>query len=333
MGFRVAVDAMGGDHAPREIVLGAVQSLGDSPEYELFLVGDEKRVCAELETIRHDHGDRIHIVHASEVVGMDESPVEAIRNKKDSSILRMMKLAVDKEVDAVISAGNTGAVAAASQLRMRPLACVARPGIAVAIPSFHHPFVLCDVGANIQPKPHHLYEYAVMSSLYAKRVLGLENPRVGLISIGEESRKGNELVKETHKLLAGDPNLIFVGNVEGRDLFYDKCEVAVCDGFVGNIILKFVEGLSEGLFQTISREFEDEDPVARNKFDGALKRVWARHDYTEYGGAPLLGIDGVCFICHGRSDQRAIRNAVRAAARYFSHGLNELIAAQLGGAR
>lgn len=331
--FRVAVDAMGGDHAPREIVRGAVQALDDFADCELFLVGDEKKVCAELESFPHAHGDRLHIVHASETVEMDESPVEALRSKKDSSILRMVKLALDGRVDAVISAGNTGAVAAACQLKMRPLPCISRPGIAVTIPSFHRPFVLCDVGANIQAKPHHLYQYAVMASLYARKVVGIENPRVGLISIGEESRKGNELVKETHKLLRDDGAIDFVGNVEGRDLFYDKCDVAICDGFVGNIVLKFVEGLAEGLFRTIAREFEDEDPVAKSKFDAALERVWARHDYSEYGGAPLLGIEGVCIICHGRSDQRAIRNAVRVAASFVQHKFNELIAAQLGGGR
>ena len=330
MPCRIAVDAMGGDHAPGAIVRGSIQALDDNAEYELFLVGDEQRICAELESVGRSCRDRVHVVHASQSVGMDEAPVDALRSKKDSSLLRMVNLAVKGQVDAVISAGNTGACAAAAQLKLRPLPCISRPGIAVTIPSFHRPFVLCDVGANIQAKPHQLYQYGIMAATFSETVLGTERPRVGLLSIGEESRKGTELVKETHELLAGDETIDFVGNVEGRDLFHDKCDVAVCDGFVGNIVLKFVEGLAEGLFATIAHEFEDEEPAAKEKFGAALKRVWARHDYSEYGGAPLLGIDGVCIICHGRSEERAIRNAVHVAATFVRHGFNRLIAERLG---
>jgi phosphate acyltransferase len=331
MPYRIAVDAMGGDHAPGAIVRGAVQALDDNAEYEVYLVGDESRVVAELNGLNTGHRERIHVVHASQIVEMDESPVEALRSKKDSSILRMVGLAVEGKVDAVVSAGNTGAVAAAAQLKLRPLPCISRPGIAVAIPSFRRPFVLCDVGANIQAKPQHLYEYGIMAAIFSQTVLGTERPRVGLLSIGEESRKGTDLVKQTHELLRNDASIDFIGNVEGRDLFHDKCDVAVSDGFVGNIVLKFVEGLAEGLFKTIAHEFEDEDEAARQKFDGALQRVWARHDYSEYGGAPLLGVDGVCIICHGRSGERAIRNAVRVAATFVQHNLAQQIADRLGG--
>ncbi|MFH0980492.1 MAG: phosphate acyltransferase PlsX [Planctomycetota bacterium] len=330
MPTRIAVDAMGGDHAPGAIVRGSVQALDDNAEYELFLVGDEKRVFAELDAIAPAHRDRIHVVHASQIVEMDESPVEALRTKKDSSLVRMVHLAVEGVVDAVISAGNTGACAAAAQLKLRPLPCISRPGIAVTIPSFRRPFVLCDVGANIQAKPQHLYEYGIMAAIYSQTTLGTECPRVGLLSVGEESRKGTELVKQTHELLRRAGSIDFIGNVEGRDLFHDKCDVAVCDGFVGNIVLKFVEGLAEGLFKTIAHEFEDEDPAAKQKFDGALERVWARHDYSEYGGAPLLGIDGVCIICHGRSEERAIRNAVRVAAAFVHHNFTRLLVDRLG---
>ena len=330
MSYRIAVDAMGGDNAPGAIVRGALQALEDHTDYELFLVGDEKLVCDELDAVGPASRERIHVVHASQRVAMDESPVEALRTKKDSSLLRMVNLAIEGGVDAVVSAGNTGACAAAAQLKLRPLPCVSRPGIAVTIPSFQRPFVLCDVGANIQAKPQHLYQYGIMAAIYSKTVLGTERPRVGLLSVGEESRKGTELVKETHELLHQDESIDFVGNVEGRDLFHDKCDVAVCDGFVGNIVLKFVEGLAEGLFDTIAHEFEDETPTAKEKFDAALKRVWSRHDYSEYGGAPLLGIDGVCIICHGRSGERAIRNAVRVAATFVQHGLSRMIAERLG---
>ena len=331
MSIRVAVDAMGGDHAPKAIVRGAVQALVEDPVLELVLVGDEGVVHKELSgTQSKGCESRIRIVHASQVVGMDEPPVEAVKTKRDSSLARMAELAASGEADAVISAGNTGACAAVCQLKMKPLACISRPGIAVTIPSFHGPFVLCDVGANIQAKPQHLYEYGVMASLYAQRVLGIEHPRVAVMSIGEETGKGTGLVKQTTELLQADSLLRFVGNAEGRDLFEDKCDVAVCDGFVGNIILKFVEGLAEGLFRTIAREFDDEAPDLRKRFTGALETVWQRHDYSRYGGAPLLGLNGVCIICHGRSNETAICNAMKAAGRFVQHRFREAIQARLG---
>jgi len=330
MPVRIAVDAMGGDHAPQAIVRGAVQALSDDSDIELVLVGNEARITDELASPKNnDRPDRLRIVHASQVVGMDEPPVEALKSKRDSSIVRMVELAARGEVDAVISAGNTGAAVAVCQLKLKPLPFITRPGIAVTIPSFHGPFVLCDVGANIQAKPRHLYEYAVMATLYAQRVLGIEQPRVALMSIGEESGKGTGLVKQTSELLRNDPAINFVGNAEGRDLFENHCDVAICDGFVGNIVLKFVEGLAEGLFRTIAREFEGEAPDLQAKFNGALDRVWRRHDYSRYGGAPLLGVDGVCIICHGRSNDFAIRNAVKAARRFVQQRFNEAIAARL----
>jgi phosphate acyltransferase len=326
---RVAVDAMGGDHAPQAVVRGAVQALQTGIDFHLVLVGREDVIRAELDQCG-PLPDDIDIVHAASVIDMDESPVEALRQKKDSSILVMAKMAAEKAVDAVISAGNTGAFAAAAQLRMGTLPGVSRSGIAVTLPSFSGPMVLCDVGANIQAKPHHLYQYALMSTLFSQKVHGIDAPRVGLVSIGEESRKGTEVVKQTHDLLKSDERIRFVGNVEGRDLFQGVCDVAVSDGFVGNILLKFIEGLSESLFQTISKEFQDEDPLARQKYDAALQRVWARHDYSEYGGAPLLGVNGTCIICHGRSGERAIRNAVRAACSFLRERYNEALAECLG---
>ena len=327
---RVAVDAMGGDHAPGAIVRGALQALADDSELELVLVGDEERIRRELPPAAVDGFDaRLRIAHASQVIAMDAPPVEALRSHKDSSLVRMTQLAVAGEVDAVVSAGNTGACAAVCQLKMKPLSGVTRPGIAVTIPSFYGPFVLCDVGANIQARPRHLYEYAVMATLYAQMVLDVESPRVALMSIGEESGKGTGLVKQTHKLLKDDPGINFVGNVEGRELFEDRCDVAICDGFVGNIVLKFVEGLAEGLFRTIAREFEDERPDLKSKFNSALDRVRRRHDYSRYGGAPLLGVNGICIICHGRSNENALRNAVKAAQRFVRQGFNEAVTARL----
>ena len=331
MPIRIAIDAMGGDHAPRALVRGAVDALRDEHDTRLLFVGDENRVREELAAAQANGlSDRISIVHASEVVGMEESPIASLRTRKDSSVLRMAELAAAGEADAVLSAGHTGACAAACQLKLRALSCVTRPGIAVTIPSFHGPFVLCDVGANIQAKPVHLYEYAVMASIYAERVIGIANPRVALISIGEESGKGTGLVRRTDELLRADADINFVGNAEGRELFEGRCDVAICDGFVGNIVLKFTEGLAGGLFPTIAREFESEAPDLRQRFNEALQRVWDRHDYSRYGGAPLLGIDGVCIICHGRSNEVAIGNAVRVARRFVEENINDAIARRLG---
>ncbi len=341
MTVRVAVDAMGGDHAPAAIVRGAVQALTDQGSdqqfpgvqssvhhdpIDLVLVGDEGQIHKELQsvdlTLSKSH---IRVVHASEVIEMDESPIDALKSKKDSSLLRMTELAINGEVDAIVSAGNTGAMAAACQLKLKTLSCVSRPGIAVAVPSIHGPVVLCDAGANIQAKPKHLHEYAVMAALYAQKFLNIDNPRVALISIGEESVKGTGLIRETHQLLSDDPTIHFVGNAEGRDLFDNYCDVAICDGFVGNIVLKLVEGLSEGLFRTLVAEFEEEAPDLKTRVHRALDNVWGRHDYSRYGGAPMLGVNGVCIICHGRSNERAICNAVKAARGFVRMGFNEAL--------
>jgi glycerol-3-phosphate acyltransferase PlsX len=241
----------------------------------------------------------------------------------------MARLAADRQVDAVISAGNTGACVAACQLKMRTIGAVQRPGIAVVLPSFHGPLTVCDVGANVSPKPHHLLQYAQMASAYAESILGIKNPRVALLSIGGEEVKGSPLVKQTHEALKKNPLVNFVGNIEGRELYSGACEVAVCDGFVGNVVLKLTEGLAEGLFKTISREIAAESEDLARRFEPVAQAIWAKHDYSEYGGAPLLGVDGVCIICHGSSDHRAIRNAVRIAVRYVNSKLNDVIAARV----
>jgi glycerol-3-phosphate acyltransferase PlsX len=319
--MRVAIDAMGGDDAPREIVRGVVEALGNSCKPDLTLFGDEPAIRRELERL-DCNSDRIHIVHTTQVIGMAELPVEALRRKRDSSIMQAVLRCAAKEYDACISAGNTGAFAAAAQLKLGLLPGVSRSGIAVVIPSFHGPLVVCDVGANISAKPHHLKDYAVMASAYAREVVGVKDPRVGLLSIGEEDAKGNELVKETWQMLKETENIRFVGNVEGRSLFNGECDVAVCDGFVGNVVLKLTEGLAEGLFKTIEREIAEQSPQMADRFEPVVKAIWAKHDYSVYGGAPLLGVDGVCIICHGRSDHRAIRNAVRVVCDFTTHDLN-----------
>ena len=324
--MRIAVDAMGGDNAPGEIVRGAIEALELFEEVELVLVGRQDTVDAEL--AKHDGWQgRVEVVHASDVIEMDESPIDGVRRKKDSSIVRMAKLAGAGEIQGCISAGNTGACAGACQLKMKKLPGVKRAGIAAVLPTFHGPMVICDVGANIAPRAEHLYQYGVMASIYSQEILGTENPTVGIVSIGEEDIKGTDLVKGAAERLKADPRVNFLGNVEGRDLFRGAASVVVCDGFVGNVVLKMTEGLAEGLLKTIGRELTEDAPELMNKFKPVVERIWARHDYSEHGGAPLLGVNGVCIICHGSSGHRAIRNAVRVAARYIQRDLNAKISA------
>lgn len=328
--MRIALDAMGGDHAPREIVRGLVEGLRFlSDDDGVVLFGPTDVIEAELREVGVDDG-RVTIEPCSEVIGMDEPPIDALRQKRDSTIARMAAAAGKGKVDALISAGNTGAFAAACQLRIRSIKGVSRPGIAVVMPTFHGPVLLCDVGANVAPKPHHLHEYARMCTCFSKAILNVEDPRVGLVSIGEEEVKGNTLVKEARRLLKNDEKVNFVGNVEGRDIFGGNCDVFICDGFVGNVVLKLTEGLAEGLFKTIVHEIKDEDAELAKRFEPIVSRIWKRHDFAEYGGAPLLGTKSVAIICHGRSDARAIANAIRVSLEQHKVNLNHVIAEQLG---
>jgi glycerol-3-phosphate acyltransferase PlsX len=324
---------MGGDHAPSAILKGCWDAapLLDSGD-TVLLVGDEQvsREALESSGLPADKKALYKIVHTTQVIAMDDAPVEAIRSKPDSSISVMMKLAAKGEADVVISAGNTGACVAAAQLRMRTLPGVSRPGIAVVIPTFHGPVVICDVGANIAPQPRHLQQYAIMAGAYAGAVCGVSNPRVGLLSIGEEDAKGTAIVKESRKLMRDEPLINFIGNVEGRDLFKGVVDVVVCDGFVGNIVLKFTEGMAEGLFQTIVSEIQEADPELLERLGPVMKKLHAKHDWREYGGAPLLGVAGYCLICHGRSDARAIRNAIRVGKQLHNSGINNKIVESVG---
>jgi glycerol-3-phosphate acyltransferase PlsX len=319
---------MGGDKAPAAILKGCWEaaSLLDN-EDAVFLVGYQNVISEGLASsgLSEDKKRLYKLVPTTQVVEMDDPPVEAVRNKPDSSISVMCKMAARGEADVVISAGNTGACVAAAQLRMRTLPGVSRPGIAVIMPTFYGPVVICDVGANISPKPRHLMQYGIMASVYATKMCGIENPRVGLLSIGEEDAKGTAVVKEARKLMRDEPQINFVGNVEGRDLFRGIIDVVVCDGFVGNIVLKFTEGLAEGLFQTIMAEIEDFAPALLEQFKPVMKSIYHKHDWQEYGGAPLLGVGGYSLICHGRSDERAIKNALRVAKQLASSGINNTI--------
>ena len=330
--MRAAVDVMGGDKAPAAILKGCWEAAPLlSPEDLILLVGDEAVIRPALEAaiasggLSPDKKALYKVIPTTEVIAMDDSPVEAIRAKPNSSISVMCKLASKGEADVVISAGNTGACVAAAQLRMRTLEGVSRPGIAVLMPTFHGPVVICDVGANIAPKPKHIHQYAIMAGAYATAVCGKENPRVGLLSIGEEDAKGTMIVKESRKLMRDEPQINFVGNVEGRDIFKGVVDVVVCDGFVGNIVLKFTEGMAEGLFQTIVSELDEADPKLLPQIQPVLKGIRAKHDWQEYGGAPLLGVNGYCLICHGRSEAKAIKNAIRVGKQLHATGVNHKI--------
>ncbi|MDD5327156.1 MAG: phosphate acyltransferase PlsX [Phycisphaerae bacterium] len=322
--MRIAIDAMGGDKAPGEIISGALESIELLEENDEIILLGPKEIVESRVPSKFRKG-KVTIVDAPEVIGMDESPVDSLRKKRNSSIAIMAKMAKEGQADAVISAGNTGACVVAFQMGMRNLAGVNRPGIAVVFPTFEGPVTICDVGANIACKPINLYQYAVMAKMYSKNVLGIENPRVGIMSIGQEEAKGDETVKKARELMKADTRLNFIGNIEGKDIFKGVCDVAVCDGFVGNVILKLTEGVVDGLFKAIKHELMQEKLLLVMKFKPVMMRIYKKYDYNEYGGAPLLGINGTALICHGASESRTIKNAVLTAKAYHTKKINDKI--------
>ena len=310
--MRIAVDAMGGDNAPGEVVKGAIRAAGEYG-FPIVLVGDRDRIESEL--AKHRVPDLIEVKHATEVVQMDEHPANAIRRKSDSSIVVAANLVSSGDAQAMVSAGNTGAAVAVATLKLGRIQGIDRPAIGALLPTMNGKAVMLDGGANVDCSVENLLQFAVMGSEYAERVLKLKNPKVGLLSIGEEATKGDELTKATNARLA-DAGLNFIGNVEGKDIFRGAADVVVCDGFAGNIVLKVSEGMAEFLLAILKEEI---NRSLLYRFGilllrTALRRAKAKLDYAEYGGAPLLGVNGVCMICHGRSDARAICNAIRAAA-------------------
>jgi glycerol-3-phosphate acyltransferase PlsX len=386
----IAIDAMGGDQAPREVVKGAILAARHLPEVPLLLVGKEEQVRAELD-LAHWKGESLRVIPAEHVIEMGDSPVEALRRKRGSSIEEAVRLVREGQASAVVSAGNTGACVAASTILLGHLPRVKRAGIAVAFYAGHRPVVVIDVGANVAAKPEHLMQYGIMASLYAREILGVDNPRVGLLNVGEEDEKGNRLAKETYGLFQRT-SLNFVGNIEGVEIFQGACDVVVCDGFTGNIVLKVSEGLAErlvALFKTVLERsvaevagemgvggemglpeeagftaeagFAEEGGFAKGKgaslksagraggsggkavvesellglgkLENLLRRslgaLHERLDYAEYGGAPLLGAKGVVIIAHGRSDSKAIFNAIRAAKRMSELDINRHISEEL----
>src|SRR5438309_1634620 len=321
--MKIALDAMGGDFGPRNLVGGAVLALREYHRIgKLFLVGDSKQIEAELKKQRCNDS-RVEIVHASQVVDMSDRAVEAVRRKKDSSVSRAVDLVKHGQADAIVSAGHTGAAVAASMIKLRTLPGIDRPGIAAILPTETNVFVLIDAGANIDARAEHLVQYAFMGSVYSRHVLHYKNPTVGLISLGEEDVKGNELTKEVFTMLKRS-SLNFVGNIEGRHLFEDPVEVVVCDGFVGNVILKTCESISVAIFQWLKHELSRTPMrklgafLARESF----RTIKDKTNYEEYGGSPLLGVNGICIIAHGSSTPLAVKNALRVAAESIEQQVN-----------
>jgi len=323
--IRIAVDAMGGDHAPEAEIEGAVQA-SSAFGIPIVLVGQEDRIRSVLG--KYDTaGLPLEIIHASEVITMDESAATAARKKKDSSIRVAARLMRESGVAGVVSAGNTGAVMATVKMVLGTLPVVDRPALSTVLPTQKgKPAILLDVGANVDCKPHHLEQFAVMGDIYSRAIFGIRRPRVGLLSIGEEDSKGNELTKEAFKSLKHAP-INFIGNVEGRDIFKGEIDVIVCDGFTGNVALKLSEGLIE-TFATMLRQELEKTIAAKVGYilaERAFRAFRRRLDYSEYGGAPLLGMNGITIVCHGRSNANAIKNAIRVAHDFSKHKVNQVI--------
>jgi len=328
--MRVALDAMGGDYAPQACVAGAVLALREFPKLEkLFLVGDNDRIRAELD--KHNcHDVRIEIVHATQVVEMSETAVEGVRRKKDSSISRAVDLVKHGQADAVVSAGHTGAAVAATTIKLRTLEGVDRPGIAALLPTETNLCVLIDAGANTDARPEHMLQYAIMGAVFSRYVLGYKNPAIGLMSIGGEDAKGSEFTKDIFKLLKAS-GLNFRGNIEGHDLFQNPVEVVLCDGFTGNVVLKSCEATAEAVFHWLKNELKKTPLRLAGAMlaKGAFKNIKKRTNYEEYGGSPLLGVDGICIIAHGSSSPKAIKNAIRVAIESIQTRINPHIVEEL----
>ena len=325
---RIAVDGMGGDYAPHVVVQGAVQAANDF-ELEIILVGQEQALKRELAKYKVT-GGRLSIHHAAHVVEMGESPVTAIRKKKDSSISVCIDLLREKAVDGVVTAGNTGAAVAASTIHLGLLPGIKRPGIIISIPTLRGISLAMDVGANVDPTPDHLYQYALMSDIYSRTIYKKRQPTVGLLNIGEEESKGTDVMKESYKILR-DSELNFIGNIEGRDFFTGKADCIICDGFAGNIVLKVTEGLMENFSGLIQKELSKNYLAQLGAFlcKPAIMSVRRETNYEEAGGAQLLGINGIVIISHGASSALAIRNAIKKAAHVFESDVNGYVVSEI----
>jgi glycerol-3-phosphate acyltransferase PlsX len=323
--MRIALDAMGGDYAPATTVEGAIEALNEEKEISVILVGDEAEINSELKK-RNCSDLPISIKHASQTVEMDDSPLTALRRKKDSSVRVAIDLVKSRNADSMVSAGNSGVVMATALYVLGKLPGVERPAIATIMPSSKDHFVLLDAGANVDCKPLHLYQFAIMGEAYARFILDIDKPKVGLLSIGEEDAKGNELTKEAFKLIKSS-HVNFTGNIEGQDIFSGDADVVVCDGFVGNIALKVSEGLAETITKMLKRELVNQvaGKIGSLFFKNAFKNFKKKTDYSEYGGAPLLGISKPCIVSHGRSTSKAIKNAIKVAGVFHKKGILDVI--------
>lgn len=313
--MKIAVDAMGGDYAPEEVVLGAIEAV-KAYKYDVVLVGDEKKIRKVMAEHGSEESERLTIVHAAEVIEMDEHPAQAIRKKKDASIVVATRLVKEGVCDAVVAPGSTGAAVTAALLGLGRIKGIERPCIATPIPSKKGVSVLLDSGANSDSKPKHLVQAAIMGTHYAKYIFNIESPKIGLLNIGAEASKGNELSQTTYPMLEATKTISFYGNVEGRDITEGIVDVVVCDGFVGNVILKFGEGIALFIMQLVKDSIRKGGILAKlgaMAVMPAFKHLKKRLDFTEYGGAPLLGVDGSFIICHGSSKAKTIRHAVRVA--------------------
>lgn len=317
--MRIAIDAMGGDYAPREIVQGTLLAAEKWPELQLVLVGRQE-ACEPF--ISGPQPQNLSFKEATEVIEMDEHPANAVRKKKDASIVVATRMVKQGEAEAVVSAGSTGAQMAAALLGLGRIKGIDRPAIGTVLPTKEGGKLVLDVGANLDASPEHLVQYALMGSIYAEKILGMLNPRVGLLNIGSEESKGNDLAQKTYALLKTAP-VNFMGNVEGRDVPYGRADVVVCEGFVGNVLLKMAEGLAGALFDLIKEKITAN--VTRKlgalAVKPGLKEIARMMDYAEYGGAPLLGVNGISVICHGSSKAKAIFNGIRVAQECVQVGL------------
>jgi len=323
---KIAVDAMGGDRAPVSLIEGAVSAVQKSDgRFEVVFVGDENIIKSELNKYNSDLSN-ISVVHASEIIGMSEFPTEALKRKTNSSISILTRLLKNGDVDGIVSAGNTGAYTASCLLTVRKIEGVKRPTIGTFIPSQKGFEFLLDVGANPDCKPIHLLQFAIMGSIFVEYMLNRKNPKIGLLNIGEESSKGNELYVETYKLLK-ESSLNFVGNIEGRDILKSTVDLVVCDGFVGNIILKYTESFFEIFREKLKKKsgINPGSKIGLFMLSPVLKQIMKEFDYQEYGGVPLLGVNGVAIICHGNSSPKAIMNAVERADLMIERKVNEHI--------
>ncbi|MGB1661865.1 MAG: phosphate acyltransferase PlsX [Planctomycetota bacterium] len=330
----IAIDAMGGDNVPSVPVQGAFRALENNPDLKIILVGPEDQVMPAIDSCG-GLNDRVQFVHAPEWVTMEESPVEALRNKPASSLASIVMMQKERTVEGIFSAGNTGAFVAACSVHLRMHDGVRRPAIALPMPRGEKPIILCDGGANVESRPQHLLHNAAMSATFLTSVYGIESPRIGLLNVGSEADKGHTLAKETFELLTAS-GLNFCGNVEGNDLFNTTVDVIVCDGFTGNVVLKSSEGLSEFIFSTIARELSgdsvggfDLGPL-KEMIGAGLKSIASRFDYAEYGGAPLLGPKGICTIGHGKSDEKAICNAITWTCKMIESRFEEEMVRAIG---